>query len=316
MNYILYGEETATMRKKVNQIAEKVKLGMDQVSVYDAQESELKYILEDASSIPFFDEHKVIVVQNATFLSSKDTTGYDLKQLISYLKDPLSTTTMLFCCPCAKLDQRKKMIKECVQYCKVIECSRIRANDKAEIIRTLTAEKKISIDEEALRLLIERMPLDVSIIESEIDKLELYGKHVNLSVIRELTVRALEDNVFDLADALLHKDLRRAIRLWNDLDAQQLDPIYLIATLASQFRFLFQVKTLMNQGLNKQAIVNELGAHPYRVQMAMSQSQAYSNTSFQKQLQYLALLDQQIKGGIVDKKRGFELYLLQQAKKE
>ena len=67
------------------------------------------------------------------------------------------------------------MIKECVQYCKVIECSRIRANDKAEIIRTLTAEKKISIDEEALRLLIERMPLDVSIIESEMETRRSFG---------------------------------------------------------------------------------------------------------------------------------------------
>ncbi len=316
MNYILFGEEAATMRKKIKQIAEKANLEMDQVSVYDAQESELKYILEDASTIPFFDEHKAIVVQNATFLSSKDTTGYDLRPLISYLKDPLPTTTLLLCCSCTKLDQRKKLIKECMQYCKVIECSRIRAHDKAEIIRASIIAKKIAIDEDALQLLIARMPLDVSVIENEIDKLELYGKRVDISVIRELTVRALEDNVFDLADALLHKDLRRAIRLWNDLDAQQLDPIYLIATLASQFRFLFQVKTLMNQGLNKQAIVNELSAHPYRVQMAMGQSQAYSSASFQKQLQHLALLDQRIKGGMVDKKRGFELYLLQQAKKE
>ena len=90
-----------------------------------------------------------------------------------------------------------------------------------------------------------------------------------------------------------------------------MDPIYLIATLASQFRFLFQVRTLMNEGMSKQGIQSRLQAHPYRVQMSMRQCQPYSSAFLLEQLRQLADLDQRIKSGRIDKKLGFELYLLQ-----
>ena len=46
VNYILYGEESATMRKKVRQIAKEVHVALDQISVYDAQQAALKEILD------------------------------------------------------------------------------------------------------------------------------------------------------------------------------------------------------------------------------------------------------------------------------
>ena len=124
-------------------------------------------------------------------------------------------------------------------------------------------------------------------------------------------VRSLDDNGFDLSDALLKQRTRDAFRLLRDLDAQQMDPIYLIATLASQFRFRLQVRTLMNEGMSKQWIQSRLQAHPYRVQMSMRQCQPYSSAFLREQLRQLADLDQRIKSGRIDKKLGFELYLLQ-----
>ena len=125
VNYILYGEERATMRKKVRQIAKEVHVALDQISVYDAQQAALKEILEDAGSIPFFEAHKVVHVQNATFLCAKDTTGYDLEPLLAYVRDPLPSTTLILSCSCAKLDQRKKAVKELLRSCQSIVCSRI-----------------------------------------------------------------------------------------------------------------------------------------------------------------------------------------------
>lgn len=311
VNYILYGEESATMRKKVRQIAKEVHVALDQISVYDAQQAALKEILEDAGSIPFFEAHKVVHVQNATFLCAKDTTGYDLEPLLAYVRDPLPSTTLILSCSCAKLDQRKKAVKELLRSCQSIVCSRISEQDKEAVIRSLLKEHSVEIDAQALSLLVRRMPLDVAIIEEEIEKLALYGGRITSAVIRDLTVRSLDDNVFDLADALLKQRTRDAFRLWRDLDAQQMDPIYLIATLASQFRFLFQVRTLMNEGMSKQGIQSRLQAHPYRIQMSMRQCQPYSSAFLLEQLRQLADLDQRIKSGRIDKKLGFELYLLQ-----
>ncbi len=310
MNYILYGEEAATMKKKIHSIVKDLHLNMEQVSIYDAQQVPLKVILEDVSSIPFFEENKVVLVQNATFLSSKDTTGYDLAPLLSYLKDPMDFSTLILTCACTKLDQRKKIVKEIIQCSKVFECSRMNERDKEDVIRTLVKRRKLSIKTDALQLFIDRMPLDLAIIENEFDKLSLFEKEIDVNTIHELTIRALEENVFDIAEAMLKKDMKKTFRLWKDLEAQQIEPIYLIATLASQFRFLYQVKLLMNQGFTKKGIVSETQAHPYRVQKAMEQCQWIGIDSLLTELQELADLDQKIKGGQIDKKLGFELYLL------
>ncbi|MEI3146716.1 MAG: hypothetical protein V8T10_01560 [Merdibacter sp.] len=85
MNYILYGEERATMRKKVRQIAKEVHVALDQISVYDATADGAEgHPGRCRCRIPLFEAHKVVHVQNATFLSAKDTTGYDLEPLLAY----------------------------------------------------------------------------------------------------------------------------------------------------------------------------------------------------------------------------------------
>ena len=111
-----------------------------------------------------------------------------------------------------------------------------------------------------MRLFITRMPDNGPIIDQEGEKFFLYGAKIGTEEAAALSVRTLDDNVFDLCDALCVHDIKKAFRLWKDLDAGQLDPIYLIATLAAQFRFLFPVRTLMGEGGTQAAIAQRLHA--------------------------------------------------------
>ena len=275
VNYVIYGEERATIEKKIAQIAARLHVDKAQISVYDASATLLKVILEDAMSLPLFETHKVVVMKNASFLSAKDTTGYDLDPLLAYAADPLESSTLIMVC-------------------------------ESEMVR----KRGIKISAEALQLFTARMPNDLAVIENEVEKLSLYGDEIHAEEAEALSVRTLDDRVFDLCGALCAHDLKKAFRLWKDLDAGQLDPIYLSATLAAQFRFLYQVSVLMGRGLSKGAIAEQLHAHPYRVQMTMAQCRALSSDQLLGILKRLADLDQRIKSGRVDKKLGFELFLL------
>ena len=310
VNYVIYGEERATIEKKIAQIAARLHVDKAQISVYDASATLLKVILEDAMSLPLFETHKVVVMKNASFLSSKDTTGYDLDPLLAYAADPLESSTLIMVCESEKLDQRKKAVKQLMRTCEVIRCGRIDEREKAGIISEMVRKRGIKISAEALQLFTARMPNDLAVIENEVEKLSLYGDEIHAEEAEALSVRTLDDRVFDLCGALCAHDLKKAFRLWKDLDAGQLDPIYLSATLAAQFRFLYQVSVLMGRGLSKGAIAEQLHAHPYRVQMTMAQCRALSSDQLLGILKRLADLDQRIKSGRVDKKLGFELFLL------
>lgn len=310
MNYIVYGEERATIDKKIRQITEKAKVSREEISQYDASQTPLERILEDAMSIPFFAEQKVIVVKNATFLTAKDTCGYELEPLLAYLREPLASTTFILTCFCEKLDQRKKAVKQMLKDCQVIVCSKLNEKDKEGLIQSLLQQKRVAIEPDAFRLLCERLPLEAGVMEQEIEKLALYGGRIQTQQVEALVSRTLDDNVFDLANAWLAKDLQKAFRLWKDLDARQIDPLYLIATLAAQYRFLYQVKVLTMKGLSKQQIAQTLSAHPYRVQVCMGQCRHLSASLLLRELKRLADLEQRIKNGRIDKKTGFELYLI------
>ena len=66
----------------------------------------------------------------------------------------------------------------------------------------------------------------------------------------------------------------------------------------------------MGEGGTKADIAQRLHAHPYRVQMTMKQCRGMSPFQLLGILKRLADLDQRIKGGRVEKKLGFELFLL------
>ena len=48
VNYVIYGEERATIEKKIAQIAARLHVDKAQISVYDASATLLKVILEDS----------------------------------------------------------------------------------------------------------------------------------------------------------------------------------------------------------------------------------------------------------------------------
>ena len=133
---------------------------------------------------------------------------------------------------------------------------------------------------------------------------------ISSDVVERLVTRPLEEDVFQLVNAVVDRDLRKSFHMWQDLCVLNKDAIYLIALLAAQFRFLYEVKALMLHGKGKDAIKDELKAHPYRVQLAMKTVQRLGIGYLMHILEQLATLDQNLKAGRLDKKLGFEMFLL------
>ena len=71
MDYILYGEEHFLIRKEIDKIVEAnvtFEKSMNTV-FFDASKVSMEEIIADAQTLPFFSEKKVVVIQNANFLT-------------------------------------------------------------------------------------------------------------------------------------------------------------------------------------------------------------------------------------------------------
>lgn len=313
MNYVLYGEEQYELESALSRILKQHQISKDDLNMitYDALQSDMQTIMQDAMTIPFFAEQKVILVRNANFLSTVNDTDMDITLLDKYLDAPMESTILIFTGSFEKMDARKKIVKKIQKTCKVLQFHRLDTLGKQNYIREEIKRRKLSVETNAFLELDQRLPLDIRSIKAEMEKLELFGGVIDVSVVEQLVNRPLEDDVFQLVNAVVDRDLKKAFTLWYDLCVLNKDAIYLIALLAGQFRFLYQVKVLMDQGAGKDVIVSKLSAHPYRVQLTMQNARKLSTPYLLQILSKLATLDQKMKGGQLDKKLGFEMFLLE-----
>ena len=76
-----------------------------------------------------------------------------------------------------------------------------------------------------------------------------------------------------------------------------------------------QILKLLQEGKSTKEIAQILSAHPYRVEKTLGHCRMRSEKEISKTLHDLAHLDQQMKSGKIDKKIGFELFLIQEGKR-
>lgn len=311
LNYVLYGEERALLQKTLSLlIKENSGNDMMNTAIYDLMNQPLGAVLDDAQTIPFFGERKVVVAAHADFLSGGGELPEGIEALEQYLKSPMESTVLILTGDFPKLDSRKKIVKLVQKTCKVLVFSKLDDLGKANYVKEQMAKRNIRMDQAAFQELLKRLPADVGEIMQAMDKFELLSKEIQTADVEALVTRPLDDNVFDLVNAVVRKDVRQAFHLWQDLSALNKDAVYLIAMLASQFRFLYQVKSLQMQGCSEREITQQLGAHPFRVKKSLESVQNLRAQELMATLAALADLDQQIKGGKIDKDMGFELFLL------
>lgn len=309
MNYLLYGLENGKIQKEIQKIIQDIP-GTCDVIPYNLANTSLNEVLQEVMTPPFFEEHKVVIAQACQFLSGNATGEVDTQSLMHYLNHPVLENTLILVGNFEKYDSRKKIVKTIQQTCRVLEFKPLKEKDKRVYVIQRCKEMGISLNERLLSCVVERLPMDTSVIDHQLEKLALYPNPLDETIIASLLIRPLEDDVFLFIESLLKGRAKKVFRLYRDMISLSYDPIYLIAVCSSQFRFYYQVKYLMMQGRSEEGIAKELKAHPYRVQLSKNM---VSNVSIQTLTSILASLadcDQKIKSGQCEKNLAFELFLI------
>lgn len=313
MNYILFGEEEYLIEKRTEELLRQILGDEYKMSAveYNAMDTSIQTILDDASMIPFFSDKKGIVVRQPFFLSASLSSNieFDDEALLAYCSVPNEWCDLIFVCP-YPLDERRKIVKQLRKVCKVEEFKKLDGFEIARHVRSELKQHQVAIKEKDIDYLCACMNGDLMSIANELEKIKLYDGVIDRTVIDALVSRPLEDNVFELVNAVIGKDMRRSFAIWHDFMILNKEPLQLIGALAAQFRFCYQVSYLGSTGLRDDEISQELGCKTYRVTKTKQLMKRGTPQQFLHILSELSALDQNIKNGLIDKKNGFELFLI------
>lgn len=307
MNYILHGHDEGRVKQKINAL--KTKHHIQNVIVFDATDDEQQDVFNEMDTISIFDDDKMIVIENATFLSSKDTTKYDIKGFIDRSTNDESVI-LVFCCPSDKLDTRKKAVKELISKSTVYPCIALDEKSLPGYINEELKKLNLKMDRDAIKWFSARAGFDALRIEQELIKFKTFNDHITLKDVQDLMVCEPLNDVFKMVDALFERNALRLLAYYRNFRKLNMEPVAINGLLSGQIRFLFQVRVLMDQGNSKEEIARRLKAHPYRVQINRQRAYNFTSDELLEKLSILAKLDQDMKMGLVDKDEGFEQFIL------
>jgi DNA polymerase III subunit delta len=321
MNILLYGNERYLLNQKLTSILERELGSMDLMNLayYDAlvQPFSMHTILEDADTLPFFAEKKVIVIKNAIFLTKGHSLDkHELSELMNYLAQDNQSSVLIFMHDNDNLDTTKPLVKALMNHAEIIRVKKLEPYEFRKVLSDLLKTRNIQLDTQAFEILLLRLDDNLSNAHQELEKLQLYHQKLTVEDIEALVSRPLDNEVFHLVNAILDHDMKKAFSIWNDMMVLNMEPLSFVGLIASQLRLMYQVSSLQSEGYHREDMINLLSVSNPTINVSRVNRvlQLAKNTSPKRLLEilnHLALLDQKSKMGLVDKKFGFELFLIE-----
>jgi DNA polymerase-3 subunit delta len=315
--YLLYGTDSYLCKQEIQKIIESNHIEQESVENYDLDESSIEDALSAAMTIPFLSDYKAVILLNVWSLSQSKTSK-DAKDLddgfMRYIENPNPSTILIIVVPSEKLDSKKQAVKYLLDYATVTLCQTKDAEDLYGKIKNIIKEHNQTIDANALQQFIGRVGSDPRTLENEIDKLLLFteGKpKIDLQMVREITSRNLEENIFSLVNAILSKDKQVMMNIYQDLIKVNIDPMWMIGVIMNKFQEILYTKELLRQNRPFDEIMKYFQASKGRVYYMVKNAKEIEDIMLMDYFEKLGFLDFQIKSGQIDKELGLEMFLFQ-----
>lgn len=315
MNYILYGNEKKLLDNKLETIKKKYNISNDNMNLvtYWCDETPIKEIIDDAITLPLFSEYKMIIIKNPLFMTTKkqkNITQEDIDLFINYTSHDNPTTILVIYHDHKDFDERKKVVKILKKNCEVYIGDSLTYKEIYRTVSLAFKKRNCKIDDDALDLLLSRVGNSLDNLSNEVDKLSLYSKHITVKDVNLLVARKVEENVYELTNAYLSKDMTSCISIYQDLIRNNEQPYGLIIMISNALRLLYQVKFLDRKGYNDTEISKLLSINPYRLRYIRKDGNRFDIKEILDNLEALCELDIGIKSGRINPYKGLELFLI------
>lgn len=310
--YLLYGQE-AYLR---SQYRDRLKNAMTQegdtmnFSSFQGKDINPAQIIDLAETMPFFAERRVILIQDSGWFKKGG------EALADYLKSPAPTAFFIFAE--AEIDKRSRLFKAVKETgCAVEFSTQDETTLKRWILGRIKKENK-TISQAGLELFLQKTGSDMENIDRELEKLFCYTlpkDAITEADIEAVCTQQMSGKIFDMIEAVAAGKQQEALQLYYDLLALKEPPMRILFLLTRQYRLLFHVKSLVQQGYGRKEIASRAGLHPFVVGKYMDQSKRFRLGELRSVMEEGARIEQDVKTGLLSDSLAVELFIVKYSAK-
>lgn len=290
--YFIETDNIDILNIKVNEILKKNNLDSSNLVIYDMDEANISDAIVDLDTYSLFNEQKIVLCKNATFLTtSKSEIDHNITLLEKYLNNPNPNNVLIISCD--KADGKKNIVKLIKNKCEIIETN----IDIFEYIKEYAKDYNISSD--VIRYLMINTLEDITQITNELDKLmelKFDEKEITKKDIDLVVIKRIDNNIFDLIDAIISKNKEKSLKIYNEMINYGEDIFKIFVSLSNQIRLIYQVKVLKH--LTNEEILNTLKLKNVKQVSAIRYKiDKYTSSELTDYLHKLSIMDEEIKLG-------------------
>lgn len=158
---------------------------------------------------------------------------------------------------------------------------------------------------DAAEELVNRCGINMMQLRAETDKLAAASDYgvITVDLVRMLSVRNIEADVFELSKHILSGRADRAFTLLDELIYLQNEPIMISAALSGTYLDMYRVKCGQDARIGYAQVFRDLGykGKDYRLKKSGEAAAGYTSAQLAECLEVLANLDKKLKGSSMDK---------------
>jgi len=309
--YLLYGTE----RYLVTQYRGRLKNALIpeddtmNLNAFEGKSLDWPEIMSIGSTLPFFADHRVILLDGTGLFKSAGEQG---KQMAAWIRELPETTTVIF--TETDVDSRSAMFKAVNETGTACEMNGPDENELRTFIAIRFKKEGRQIRERDAAYLLETVGSDMQNLCNEIDKLVAYtlGRDtITANDIDEVCVRQINGRIFDLTDAVAAGNKDAALHNYYLMLQMREAPIKVFASISNHFNRLLLTKDLLSHGRNNRDVAASLGMKQYPADKLCGQSRNFSIEKLRSAVELGVKLDKDFKSGNLDPDMVAEFYIIQ-----
>ena len=276
------------------------------LSIYRGKNALPGIIIDQAETMPFFAEYRVILVEDSGFFKNQ------AEEMAEYMSQIPDSTIFIF--NESQVDGRSKMYKAVKKNGYVSKFDKLKGDMLKKWVLSVIKSERRNITANALNNFLARTSDDMYQIRNELEKLFSYT--LDKEGIEESDVNAIcstqhFDHIFDMVDAIIAGDRHKAVSLYRDLILLKEPVARILYMIGRQYNILFQVKDLRDKGYDKEAITSKMNLHPYVAAKTIRLAERVSRDNIIKGIQGCVNADESYKRGFVNDQVAVESLIIE-----
>ena len=305
--YLIFGEEAYIRKNYRNQLVKALTAPGDSLnySVFSGSETDPSEVVSLAMTMPFMAEKRVILVKDSNFFKK---TADDIAD---YLENPSPDTVLIF--DESAVDKKTRTYKAAKKAGFDTEALSLKGKKLEEWIAANFKRNGKLIREETVKLLVDRVGGDLSVLDSEIKKLSAYASDrdsVTSDDVLLMVPRSPSYNVYQMIEAIGNKKVNLAVGIYYDMMVEKQNAYGVFSLLCSHFRRMLTVSDMKEQGADLQEISAALGLADWQVNKYLTQSRRFTRQKMIKAIDECVRAPREIFQGKILEDAAMELLII------